>query len=113
VAFAAYAQLASIRSKQARSAEVADLVARAAVDSPSLPTLRSQVAGLSLLQSGDTREALFARDVATAFDEYPYDITWLTAMSNCAATAVRLQNREAQLLHNRLAPSADNLAFTI
>jgi hypothetical protein len=114
VAFAAYAtQLGSIRSKQGRSAEVADLVARAAVDTPSLPALSNRVAGLSLLQSGDGREALLAHDMATAFEEYSYDITWLTAMSNCAATAVRLQNREAQLLDNRLAPCADHLAFTI
>jgi predicted ATPase/DNA-binding SARP family transcriptional activator/class 3 adenylate cyclase len=115
VAFAAYAtQLASIRSKQGRSAEVADVVARAAADTPSLPALRSGVAGLSLLQSGEGPEALLAHDVATGFEGYPYDVTWLTTMSNCAATAVRLEHREAaQLLYNRLAPFADHLAFTI
>jgi predicted ATPase/DNA-binding SARP family transcriptional activator len=115
IALGTYAtQLASIRSKQGRSAEVADLVARAAADTPSLPALRSGVAGLSLLQSGGGREALLAHDVATGFEDYPYNVTWLSAMSNCAATAVGLQHHEAaQLLYNRLAPFAHHLAFAI
>jgi len=113
IALASYAtQLASIRNQQGRSAEVSDLFAQAAAEFPSLQVMRTGLARLSGLQSNDQGETLLAHDVATGFDEYPFDITWLTSLSNCAATAVRLRHHEAaQLLFRRLAPFADHLAY--
>jgi predicted ATPase/tetratricopeptide (TPR) repeat protein len=112
---AAYAtQMASIRIQQGRSAEIAELFAHAAAENPSIQVMQTGLAGLPGLGTRDGREVLLTHDVATGFEDYPYDITWLTAMSNCAATAFRLRHREAaELLYERLAPFADHLAFNI
>ena len=54
-----------------------------------------------------------SRSVATGFAEFPFDPTWLTAMSLCADAAADLEHRSAaQALAELLAPWRDQFAFT-
>jgi tetratricopeptide (TPR) repeat protein len=107
-------QLAQIRRHQGRSAEIADLFARATAEHPAIAVLRSGLPGVDRYRGGTDEAALLAHDVATGFEDYPYDITWLTAMVNCAATAVRLRHIEAaKILYERLTPFRHHLAFVV
>lgn len=106
------AQLFRIRHEQGRLSEIVDLVAHAAADNPTLPSLRAALIEVYCeLGRRDEARALFAHDVASDFSDFPLDIVWLTSMVRCADSAAELGDRDAaEVLYQRLAPFADMVA---
>jgi tetratricopeptide (TPR) repeat protein len=102
--------LRGIREHQGRLDEIADFFVDAARDNPSIAALRSALAHLlcELGRIDEAREQL-AAESAAGFD-FPYDGTWLAAMSNLLDAAATVQNHAAaRTLVERVAPFATHV----
>lgn len=102
--------LRGIREHQGRLDEIADFFIDAARNNPSIAALRSAVVQLLCeLGRNDDARALLAAEAATGFD-FPYDVSWLAAMSNLLDAAATTQDHAAaSTLVDRVAPFADHV----
>jgi len=109
------AQMESISCLQCDRDEIAamtELFAAAQAELPGLPVLRAALARLYCeLDRTDDAVDLIAEDVATGFERFPLDVTWVSAMCVLSDVCVRVEDRHAaRMLHDRLTPYADHVA---
>jgi tetratricopeptide (TPR) repeat protein len=100
--------LFTIRREQGRINEIADLLIDAARDNPGLAVLRATVGIVHCDRDDlDAARASFAGD-DDFLDSFPYDFTWMSAMTNLADVAVALGDRDAaEGILRRLEPYAN------
>jgi tetratricopeptide (TPR) repeat protein len=114
-AFAYYAgQLYDIRRAQGRLDEIIELLEQAVVENPGITAFRAALVN-ALCETGRLEDAgdAFEPLVASRFTEFPFNGTWLTAMTFSADAAAYLEHREAApILAELLAPWRDQLACT-
>ena len=107
------AGLLEIRRHQDRLADMERAVVDALDQNPGLRVLRAKLAEL-YCELGKTPEAhrLLAQDVASQFEDFGYDVTWLHSLTAYAEVATRLGHIEAAgHLYDRLVPWHDQVAF--
>ena len=99
-------QLVLIRHAQGRLDEVVDPFAQAVADNPGLPVFRGALAWMYCeLDRHEDALTTIKDDIADGFSQFPYDMTWLIAMSGLAEVCARLGERDAaRLLYDRLLP---------
>jgi DNA-binding SARP family transcriptional activator len=107
-------QIYNIRRAQGRLDEILELVEQTTSENPGLFVYRAVLAdALCEVDRFDDSRIVFEPLVANGFAEFPFDITWLTAMTLCAEVAAYLNNTAAAtLLAELIAPWRDQLAFT-
>jgi class 3 adenylate cyclase/tetratricopeptide (TPR) repeat protein len=108
------AQLVNIRWDQGRLGELEPMLQQAVVDNPGIPAFRAVLtqAYCELDRFADAR-ALFERDVASAFADYPYDAVWLCSFVLLADVCAQLGDSDrAPGLYERLAPWRDQVVFS-
>ena len=83
-------------------------------ENPGLPAFRAALAdALCEVDRLDDARVVFEPLAANGFTDFPFDATWLTAMTLSADAAASLEHRAAaRLLAELLAPWRDQLAFT-
>lgn len=108
-------QLVLIRHAQGRLDEVVDLFAQAVADNPGLPVFRGALAWMYCeLDRYEDAFSTIKEDIADGFSRFPYDMTWLIAMSGLAEVCARLGERDAaRLLYDRLLPWLAQVACVI
>ena len=107
-------QLTNIRYEQGRLAELQPLIAQIVTQFAGIPAFRAVLA-LACVEGDLDEEArrLLVDEAATSFAELPYDVTWLAGHVIYAEVAAHLHDATtAAMLHERLAPYADQVCFT-
>jgi tetratricopeptide (TPR) repeat protein len=103
------AQFVAIRTIQGRWDEImefAELLAAAAAESPGLPILRGSLAKCYCdIGRDEEARAVIAGDLEDGFIQFPYDVTWLSAMVRLAEVCTHLHELEgAARLYELLLP---------
>jgi DNA-binding SARP family transcriptional activator/tetratricopeptide (TPR) repeat protein len=114
-AFAYYAgQIYAIRRAQGRLDEIVELVEQALAENPGIPAFRAALASaLCEVDRLDDARKVFEPLVTSRFSEFPFHVTWLTAMTLSADAAGHLGHQPAAtILAELLAPWRDQLAYT-
>jgi tetratricopeptide (TPR) repeat protein len=114
-AFAYYAgEIFSIRRAQGRLNEIIEFVEQAVTENPGLTAFRPALTvALCQVDRLEDARAVFEPLVERRFVDFPFNATWLTAMSLCSETASYLEHQPAALLMtDLLAPWRDQLAFS-
>ena len=106
------ALLGSIRWEQGRAGELIPLAELLSEEDTKLPAMRVLYA-VAQLQAGDREEARRLVLAETAeIDRFPYDVTWLPAVTMLAHIAADLGEQDAMtLLYERISPWADHLVY--
>ena len=98
---------------EGRTGELIEAFAQTAAENPGIDVLRVALAS-SYCSLGRLEEAapLFEHDEATDFADIPRDITWTSAITHAAESAVALHHEgAAAVLYDLLAPYGDMVAF--
>jgi DNA-binding SARP family transcriptional activator/tetratricopeptide (TPR) repeat protein len=114
-AFAYYAgQIYAIRRAQGRLGEIIELLEQTVSENPGVSAFRAALASaLCEVDRLDDARMVFQPLVASDFTEFPFNASWLTAMTLSADTAADLEHRAAALiLATLLAPWRDQFAYT-
>jgi class 3 adenylate cyclase/tetratricopeptide (TPR) repeat protein len=103
----------SIRRAQGRLNEIIESVEQAVDENPGLPVYRAVlVEALCSVDRLDDARVVFEPLAADDFTEFPFDNTWLAALTPCAEAAASLEHRTAaRLLAELLEPWRDQLEF--
>jgi tetratricopeptide (TPR) repeat protein len=113
-AFAYYAaQILEIRRAQGRSREIIELIEQAVADNPGIAAFRAALAcALCEVDRLDDARDVFEPLVANGFTDFPFNGTWLTAMTLSADVAGYLEHRPAaSVLADLLEPWRGQLAY--
>ncbi len=99
--------------EQGRLAEVADLVAQALEETPTVPSLRVNVARIHCeLGRHDEASALLNADLANDFNDFPFDAAWLYALTVYADCAADMGHSDAaQVLYDKLVPYRQRFVY--
>jgi class 3 adenylate cyclase len=114
VAIATYGgQLFFIRLEQGRLAELLDVMRQVYAESPTIPSLRASFAYMDCqLHRYAEAAARFDAEYAQGFTDFPFDATWLNAMTMWSDCAADLGHVEAAAdLYDRLLPYRNKFVF--
>jgi tetratricopeptide (TPR) repeat protein len=114
-AFSFYAaQIYDIRHAQGRLGEIIELLEQAVAANPRLPMFRAMyAAALCEIDRANEARIVFEPLAAGGFEQFAFDVTWMTAMMRCAEVAAHLEHRRAaEILTELLAPWRERFVST-